>query len=70
VSESSGCLDLSDSTSKFSVSRTHFDINKFGKPTEEDFETVRDVVKKMIGSAYRVVQARSQSNYAPSWVSR
>jgi alanyl-tRNA synthetase len=70
VSESSGCLDLSDSTSKFSVSRTHFDINKFGKPTEEDFETVRDVVKKMIGSSYRVVLARSQSNYAPSWVSR
>lgn len=70
MSESSGCLDLSDSTSKFSVSRTHFDINKFGKPTEEDFETVRDVVKNMIGSAYRVVQARSQSKYAPSWVSR
>jgi hypothetical protein len=66
VSESSGCLDLSDSTSKFSLSRTHFDINKFGNPTEEDFETVRDVVKKMIGSSYRLVIARSQRNYAPS----
>jgi hypothetical protein len=66
VSESSGCLDLSDSTSKFSLSRTHFDINKFGKPTEEDFETVMDVVKKMIVSSYRLVLAQSQSNYAPS----
>jgi hypothetical protein len=48
VSESSGCLDLSESTSKYSLSRTHFDMNKFGKPTEEDFETVCEVVKKML----------------------
>ncbi|CAN9326784.1 unnamed protein product [Alternaria alternata] len=29
VSESSGCLDLSDAASKYSLSRTHFDMNKF-----------------------------------------
>ncbi|KAF2193588.1 hypothetical protein K469DRAFT_691138 [Zopfia rhizophila CBS 207.26] len=61
VSESSGCLDLSDGTSKFSLSRTHFDMNKFGKPTEEDFETVRDVVEKMIGVSRGLVLARPQS---------
>ncbi|KAF2684709.1 hypothetical protein K458DRAFT_417577 [Lentithecium fluviatile CBS 122367] len=59
VSESSGCLNLSDRTSKFSLSRTHFDMNKFRKPTEEDFETVRDVVEKMIGVSPRLVLARS-----------
>lgn len=52
VSESSGCLDLSDTTSKFSLSKTHFDMNKFGKPTEEDFETVRDVVQGMTEAAH------------------
>lgn len=35
VSESSGCLDPNVSTGKFSLSRTHFDMNKFGRPTEE-----------------------------------
>jgi hypothetical protein len=64
VSESSGCLDLSDSTSKYSLSRTHFDMNKFGKPTEEDFETVSEVVKKMVGASHELIVARSQSDYA------
>jgi hypothetical protein len=66
VSESSGCLDLSDATSKFSLSRTHFDMNKFGDPTEEDFETVRDVVQKMIKGSHGLMLARSQCNYASS----
>jgi hypothetical protein len=66
VSESSGCIDLSGATSKFSLSRTHFDMNKFGKPTEEDFEIVRDVVKKMVGAAHELVLARSQCNHASS----
>jgi hypothetical protein len=47
VSESSGCLDLSDSTEKYSLSRTHFNMNKFGKASEEDFQTVCEVVEKM-----------------------
>ena len=32
VSERSGCLDLSDSTEKYSLSRTHFNMNKFESP--------------------------------------
>jgi hypothetical protein len=58
VSESSGCLDLSDSTNKFSLSRSHFDMNKFGKPTEEDFLTVKEVVEEMIEDSPRLVAAR------------
>ncbi|ERF68870.1 hypothetical protein EPUS_04522 [Endocarpon pusillum Z07020] len=41
-----------DATSKFSLARTHFNMNKYGRPTEEDFETVGNVVKKM-GAAMR-----------------
>lgn len=63
VSESSGCLDLSEATSKFSLSRTHFDMNKFGRPTEEDFETVADVVTAMIKASPVLMLARSQCNY-------
>ena len=63
VSESSGCLDLSDATIKHSLSRTHFDMNKFGKPTEEDFETVADVVKDMAEGSPALLWARSQCNY-------
>jgi len=61
VSESSGCLDLSDSTAKYSLSRTHFDMNKFGRPAEEDFETVKDVLSKMAAESAELVVARSRS---------
>jgi hypothetical protein len=63
VSESSGCLDVSDATSKYSLSRTHFNMNKFGRPTEEDFETVSDVVEGMIRASPKLLLARSQSKY-------
>jgi hypothetical protein len=63
VSESSGCLDLSDATSKYSLSRTHFDMNKFAKASEEDFETVADVVKDMADGSLALLLARSQCNY-------
>jgi hypothetical protein len=66
VSESSGCLDLSDSTSKFSLSRTHFNMNKFGSPTEEDFETARDVIKKMLEASHGLVLARYKCTYSSS----
>jgi ribosomal protein L16/L10AE len=63
VSESSGCLELSDRTSKFSFSRTHVHMNKFGELTEEDVETVRDVINKMIGTSHELMLARSQCNH-------
>jgi hypothetical protein len=64
VNERAGCLDLSEKTSKYSLSRTHFNMNKFGKATEEDFETVADVVRAMIKESPKLVLARSQCNYA------
>ena len=62
VSESSGCLDLSDATNKFSLSRTHFDMNKFAKPTEEDFEMFTDVITEMIEASPKLVLDRSTCN--------
>ncbi|KAF2259631.1 hypothetical protein CC78DRAFT_502933, partial [Lojkania enalia] len=35
-------------------------MNKFKKPEEEDFETVSDVVKKMMGASHGLMAARSQ----------
>jgi hypothetical protein len=63
VNESSGCLDLSDATSKYSLSRTHFDINKFAKASEEDFKTVAEVVKDMAQASPTLLLARCQCNY-------
>ncbi|RDW60746.1 hypothetical protein BP6252_12129 [Coleophoma cylindrospora] len=60
VNESSGCLDLSDLTEKYSLSRTHFNMNKFGSPDEEDFLTVRDVIEKIVEMSPKLVLARSQ----------
>ncbi|KAF2630604.1 TPR-like protein [Macroventuria anomochaeta] len=37
-------------------------MNKFGRPTEEDFETVSDVVKGMIKASPGLMLARSQSS--------
>ncbi|KAF9728645.1 Nephrocystin-3-like protein 2 [Paraphaeosphaeria minitans] len=60
VNESSGCLDLLEATSKYSLSRTHFDMNKFGKATEEDFQTVAEVIKGMVNKFPKLVWARAQ----------
>jgi hypothetical protein len=65
VSESSGCLDLSESTEKHSLSRTHFNMNKFGKRNEEDFLMVCDVTKRMVRMAPELVLTRSQCKYTP-----
>jgi hypothetical protein len=51
VSESSGCLDLSAETRKYSLSRAHFDMNKFGKHTEEDFQIVKEAIEMMINTS-------------------
>jgi len=40
-------LDQSEATEKFSLSRDHFNMNKFSKPEEEDFETVCEVIEAM-----------------------
>ena len=35
-------------------------MNKFGKPTEEDFETVRQVLKTMVEQAPALIEVRNQ----------
>ncbi|MCJ1424696.1 hypothetical protein MMC29_002584, partial [Sticta canariensis] len=62
--QSSGCLDPNESTGKYSLSRDHFNMNKFGKPTEEDFETVRHVLKTMVEQAPALIEVRNQGNSA------
>lgn len=63
MSKDSGCLDLSESTKKYSLSRNHFNMNKFGRPDEEDYQTLCEVVKKMTGEAAELVLARTRSRY-------
>ena len=57
MSESSGCLDAAE---KIGLQRTHFDMNKFGKPSEEEYQTVREVIEEMTEVAPSTVLARSQ----------
>jgi len=38
----------SESTEKYSLSRDHFSMNKFGRLEEEDFQTVCEVVEKIV----------------------
>lgn len=60
VSRDSGCLDLSESTEKHPLSRTHMDMHKFGSPDERAFVTVKEVIEKMASKAYDLVEAQSQ----------
>ncbi|KAG9858490.1 hypothetical protein KCU98_g434, partial [Aureobasidium melanogenum] len=62
VSESSSCLDGGTNTDKFSLSRNHFDMNKFNDPLEEDFETVCEVLEKMVEAAPDLLLARSKED--------
>ncbi|KAJ4382592.1 hypothetical protein N0V86_001814 [Didymella sp. IMI 355093] len=60
VSQHAGCLDLSESTDKRSLSRTHFDMNKFEDAEEEDFEIVAEVIQSMVEASSELLRARSQ----------
>ena len=60
VDESSGCLDQSEWTEKYSLSRDHFSMNKFGKPEEEDFQTVCEVIEKMVEISPGLIAERDQ----------
>ena len=60
VDETSGCLDQSESTEKYSLSRDHSGMNKFGRPEEEDFQTVYEVIEKMVEQSPGLLMARNQ----------
>ena len=60
IDESLGCLDQSESTEKYSLSQDHFNMNKFGKPEEEDFQTVCEVIEKMVEESPQLIKGRDQ----------
>ncbi len=60
MDETSGCLDQSELTEKYSLSRDHFNMNKFGKREEEDFETICEVIERIVEQAPVLVVARDQ----------
>ena len=51
VDKPSACLDISGRTQKFSLIRTHFDMNKFSNPLEDDFLNVMEVIDTMVSEA-------------------
>jgi hypothetical protein len=57
VSESSGCLDAAQ---RIALQRTHFDMNKFGKPMDEEYQTVCDVIVEMVEATPDILQFRAQ----------
>ncbi|KAK5276480.1 hypothetical protein LTR40_011564 [Exophiala xenobiotica] len=59
VNERSGCLDVSDRVSKHPLARTHFNMNKFARPTEEDYLIVAEVVEEMAGNALQPLSVPS-----------
>lgn len=48
VNERSGCLDLSDRISKHALARNHFNMNKFARPGEEDYQVVVEQIQKVM----------------------
>ncbi|THX69509.1 hypothetical protein D6D04_10253 [Aureobasidium pullulans] len=58
VSRSSGCLDESESTQKYRLARTHFDMNKFGKSSERGFKKVAQVIERMVEAAPNLLLSR------------
>jgi hypothetical protein len=56
---------VSEATGKYSLERNHFNMNKFGKPSEEDFLTVSEVVEEMARAAPELLLARSKCNWVP-----
>ncbi|KIW24812.1 uncharacterized protein PV07_10502 [Cladophialophora immunda] len=59
VNERSGCLDVSDRVSKRPLARTHFNMNKFGRATEEDYLLVAEVIEQMAKDAQQQLSVPS-----------
>jgi hypothetical protein len=45
------------------MSRNHFNMNKFGRPDEEDYQTVCEVIEKMVEGAAGLVLSRRHSTH-------
>jgi hypothetical protein len=51
---------VSEATEKYSLDRSHFNMSKFGTPSEEGFLTVSEVVEGMAKAAPELLLARSE----------
>ena len=61
MTETEGCLDSSaDEITSRGLPRSHFNMNKFAKPTEDDFITVCDFLQEMKEEASEVLHAQSK----------
>ncbi|KAI9714540.1 MAG: hypothetical protein M1820_000502 [Bogoriella megaspora] len=68
VNESSGCLDILEAIEKYLLERTYFNMNKFGNPKEEDFQTVCEVIGKMAKEVLKIALARlTKQSQTPSF---
>ena len=65
VTEGSGCLDLSATTAKYSLSRTHYDMNKFADTQNEDYLTVKAEIQAMATQAPSLILARQSQGRSP-----
>ncbi|KZF21644.1 hypothetical protein L228DRAFT_156852 [Xylona heveae TC161] len=63
VDESSGCLDINTSSDKYGLPRTHFTINKFGTPNEEDFVTLCSILQNMVKGGPALIKKRQSRMY-------
>ncbi|KAK4118455.1 hypothetical protein N657DRAFT_651298 [Parathielavia appendiculata] len=60
VNETSGSLDLSEKSDKYALSRTHFNIQKFGSPQEQGFRLLGSVVQTMVEESTQLVSTRAK----------
>ncbi|THY23943.1 hypothetical protein D6D00_05831 [Aureobasidium pullulans] len=61
VNRESACLDQSESTKTYPIARNHFDMNKFGKPTNEYYK-VAEAIQGMVQEAQDLIHERADSN--------
>ncbi|THW31578.1 hypothetical protein D6C77_10724 [Aureobasidium pullulans] len=61
VDRESACLDQSESTKTYPIARNHFDMNKFGKPTNEYYK-VAEAIQGMVQEAQKLIHERAASN--------
>lgn len=61
MTEDEGCLDSSaEEIARRALSRSHFNMNKFAKPTEHDFQTMCDFLNEWKTGGEEILQARHQ----------
>lgn len=58
VTESSGTLDLNESTEKYSRASDHLHINKFWSANQGDFQRLASVIEGMVRGGPQIIERR------------